>query len=107
MVSLKQKSLDTNLSSAAILGWIPCVSSKKKMHQPATSMNVGPELKKTADILIFTLLLPFVKNLANSSMLLGFIGYLSLDKRQSSGIRSFISLIKAFHKQFSVYIKVK
>lgn len=43
MVSLNQKSLDTNLSSAAVLGWILCVCSKKKMHQPATSMNMGAE----------------------------------------------------------------
>lgn len=59
----------------------------------------------TADFLIFTPLFPFVRNLATSSMLHGFIGCLSLDKRQSSGIWSFISLIKAFHKQFLCILK--
>lgn len=60
---------------------------------------------RTADFLIFTPLFPFVRNLAISNMLLGFMGCLSLDKRQSSGIWSFISLIKAFHKQFQCILK--
>lgn len=59
----------------------------------------------TAGFLIFTPLFPFVRNLATSNMLRGFIGCLSLDKRQSSGIWSFISLIKAFHKQFLCILK--